>query len=266
MKFAHVMVGLCLVGSTLSARADAASVCAAPALDAAAWPPAADAHGPAPSIACPPAAGAAAVPAHEAAQLRLYDGPPRAEAAPDAAAPALAPATPVAGASARPLNAAQRRVLALAPRVLAVARAYDIDPLLLHAIAHVESRHDPQARSAAGALGVLQVLPATARRFGVGDPGTALADPAVNLEVGAAYLKTLQARFGNDLPLVLAAYNAGEGAVERHGRSVPPYAETQEYVRRVLAEYRALRAALAGGAAAAGRDGAPAAVPAVEVR
>jgi soluble lytic murein transglycosylase-like protein len=269
MKFAHVMVGLCLVGSTLSARADAASVCAAPALDAAAWPPAADAHGPAPSIACPPAAGAPAVPAHEAAQLRLYDGPPRAEAAPDPAAPAPAPATPVtpaAGASARSLNAAQRRVLALAPRVLAVARAYDIDPLLLHAIAHVESRHDPQARSAAGALGVLQVLPATARRFGVGDPGTALADPAVNLEVGAAYLKTLQARFGNDLPLVLAAYNAGEGAVERHGRSVPPYAETQDYVRRVLAEYRALRAALARVAAAAGGDGAPAAVPAVGVR
>jgi soluble lytic murein transglycosylase-like protein len=149
--------------------------------------------------------------------------------------------------AARPasLNASQRRVLDLAPRVLAVARTYDIDPLLLHAIAHVESRHNAQARSAAGALGVLQVMPATARRFGVGDAAVELYDPAVNLEVGAAYLKSLQARFGNDLELVLAAYNAGENAVERHGRSVPPYAETRAYVRQVLAEYGVLRAAFA---------------------
>ena len=63
--------------------------------------------------------------------------------------------------------------------------------------------------------------------------------------MGAAYLKSLQARFGNDLELVLAAFNAGEGAVERHGNSVPPYAETRAYVRQVLAEYAALRAAFA---------------------
>ncbi|MGN6526999.1 MAG: lytic transglycosylase domain-containing protein [Burkholderiaceae bacterium] len=272
MKLAHVIVGLCLAGGLLPARADVASVCAAAAPDAAAWPPAADAHGLAPSIACPPTAGAPTVPAHEAAELRLYDTPRAARAAMDADTDAAPPAarTLADPRAARPLNAAQRRVLALAPRVLAVARAYDIDPLLLHAIAHVESRHHADARSAAGAVGVLQVMPGTARRFGVGDPLVALADPAVNLEVGAAYLKTLQARFGNDLPLVLAAYNAGEGAVERHGRSVPPYAETRDYVRRVLAEYRLLRAALARVAAAAdvpaGRDGTPANVPAVEVR
>jgi soluble lytic murein transglycosylase-like protein len=278
MKLAHVIVGLCLAGGLLSARAEVASVCAAPAPDAAAWPPAADAHGLAPSNACPPAAGAPAVPPHEAAELRLYDRPRATGAASDLVAPAAAAGTLADPRAVRPLNAAQRRVLALAPRVLAVARAYDIDPLLLHAIAHVESRHDPQARSAAGALGVLQVMPGTARRFGVGDPLVALADPAVNLEVGAAYLKTLQARFGNDLPLVLAAYNAGEGAVERHGRSVPPYAETQDYVRRVLAEYGALRAALGRVAAAAdasagrdapadpGRGRAPTNVPAVDIR
>lgn len=138
-----------------------------------------------------------------------------------------------------------RRVLGIAPEVQRVARAYDIDPLLLHAIAHVESRHNPQAQSPAGALGLMQVMPATARRFGIDNPTSALLDPTVSLEVGSAYLKSLQARFGNNLALVLAAYNAGEGSVERHGRQVPPYAETRSYVQQVLAEYRTLRASLA---------------------
>ena len=75
-----------------------------------------------------------------------------------------------------------------------------------------------------------------------------LLSPAANLEASARYLKLLQARFGNDLRLVLAAYNAGEGAVERHGRRVPPYAETQAYVRNVLAVYTELRQRLAGAA------------------
>jgi soluble lytic murein transglycosylase-like protein len=228
-------MGLCLAGLGLSAMAERAPDCA-PSAAVAAMPAS---HKPDNTIACGSAAGNAA--AHEAAQLRLYDAA--------TSQPSLTPAQQADGDSlsvpTRPLNASQRRVLALAPRVAAVARTYDIDPLLLHAIAHVESRHDPRARSAAGALGLLQVMPATARRFGVDDAPGALYDPAVNLEVGAAYLKSLQARFGNDLTLVLAAYNAGEGAVERHGRSVPPYAETRDYVRQVLAEYGALRAALA---------------------
>jgi len=228
-------MGLCLAGLGLSAMAERAPDCAPSAAVAAT----SASHKPDNTIACGSAAGNAA--AHEAAQLRLYDVA--------TSQPSLTPAQQADGdspsAPARPLNAGQRRVLALAPRVAAVARTYDIDPLLLHAIAHVESRHDPRARSAAGALGLLQVMPATARRFGVDDAPGALYDPAVNLEVGAAYLKSLQARFGNDLTLVLAAYNAGEGAVERHGRSVPPYAETRDYVRQVLAEYGALRAALA---------------------
>ena len=236
MKLAHTTMGLCLAGLGLSAMAERAPDCAPSAAVAAMLA----AHKPDNTIACGGAAGNAA--AHEAAQLRLYDAArnsqPTATLAPQADGD-----TP--SAPARPLNASQRRVLALAPRVAAVARTYDIDPLLLHAIAHVESRHDPRARSAAGALGLLQVMPATARRFGVDDAPGALYDPAVNLEVGAAYLKSLQARYGNDLTLVLAAYNAGEGAVERHGRSVPPYAETRDYVRQVLAEYGALRAALA---------------------
>jgi len=191
--------------------------------------------------------------AYVAAELRLYDAPSASRLigtpAPVQAFSAALPGAPPSAS----LTPAQRRVLDLAPRILAVARNYDIDPLLLHAIAEVESRHDPQARSRAGALGVLQVLPVTARRFGVTGPDSDLLDADVNLAAGAAYLKALQARYGNDLVLVLAAYNAGEGAVERHGRSVPPYAETRRYVQRVLAEYRTLCVALDASASAEGR-------------
>jgi soluble lytic murein transglycosylase-like protein len=197
--------------------------------------------------------------AHVAAELHLYDAPsasrtipsvaPFAAAASVGATPAhLAPVPVPARLAPAPatFTPAQRRVLALAPSVLAVARDYDIAPLLLHAMAEVESRHNPGARSPAGALGVLQVLPDTARRFGVAAPGAALLDADTNLAAGAAYLKSLQARYGDDLPLVLAAYNAGEGAVDRHGRRVPPYAETRRYVQQVLAVYGTLRTAFAG--------------------
>ncbi|MDT9000939.1 lytic transglycosylase domain-containing protein [Paucibacter sp. APW11] len=138
------------------------------------------------------------------------------------------------------------------PLVQATAQRHDIDPLLLHALAHVESRHRSEAVSPAGARGLMQLMPATARGVGVADGG--LHEPAQNLEASARYLKLLQQRFGNELSLVLAAYNAGEGAVERHGRRVPPYAETQAYVRDVLALYRQLRLRLlAPGLRAKGR-------------
>jgi soluble lytic murein transglycosylase-like protein len=156
----------------------------------------------------------------------------------------------------RPAPGAQRAV-ALATDVDAVARAHDIDPLLLHAIAHVESRHNAAAVSPAGALGVMQVMPATGRRFGASHAG-ALHDARTNLEASAAYLKFLQRRFNSDLRLVLAGYNAGEGAVEKHGRRVPPYRETQRYVVDVLGQYERLRAVASSlaaprGSAAAGR-------------
>ncbi len=133
------------------------------------------------------------------------------------------------------------RAVQLAPTIDAVARRHNIDPLLMHAIAHVESRHNPQARSHAGALGVMQVMPTTGQRFGV-EQRLSLHHAPTNLEVSATYLKTLQERFGNNLHLVLAAYNAGEGAVERYGRRIPPYAETQRYVTAVLATYQNLSA------------------------
>lgn len=134
------------------------------------------------------------------------------------------------------------RAVQLAPQVDAVARRHDIDPLLLHAIAYVESRHNAHAVSHAGARGLMQVMPATGRRFGVASPG-ALSHAGTNLEVSATYLKNLQERFGNDLSLILAAYNAGEGAVEKYGRRIPPYAETRDYVQKVLAQYEILRKA-----------------------
>ncbi len=126
-------------------------------------------------------------------------------------------------------------------QIQAVSSTFNIDPLLLHAIAHVESRHNPQAVSPAGAIGLMQVMPATARRFGLENPEYQLFDPMENLVVSSRYLRTLYGYFGNDLPLVLAAYNAGENAVIRHGRKVPPYRETREYVRKVMAYYLQLR-------------------------
>ncbi|WP_157131796.1 lytic transglycosylase domain-containing protein [Piscinibacter gummiphilus] len=189
-----------------------------------------------------------------AEQLWLYDRPavrtPEAalpepvRASPPVAAPTasvIRSSAPVAG---RPIRGVSReasaRALSLVPQISDVAARFRIDPLLLHAIAHVESRHNPDAVSHAGALGLMQVMPATARRFGVTSPKAQLHDPKISLEVSSAYLKTLQRRFDNNLTLVIAAYNAGEGAVEKYGRQVPPYKETQGYVRDVMAHYRAL--------------------------
>lgn len=142
-------------------------------------------------------------------------------------------------------NTATQRILAQAQTLNAAAERHDIDPLLLHAIAHVESRHNADAVSPAGARGLMQVMPATARRFGLLDPQRELMAAPKNVEVSAAYLKVLQKRFGNDLPLVLAAYNAGEGAVERYGRRIPNFPETRDYVAQVLRAYRALRETVA---------------------
>lgn len=160
--------------------------------------------------------------------------------APAATRPAVAPTTRD--------TAGQARVRTLAPLMADVAQRHGIDPLLLHAVAHIESRHQSQAVSHAGARGLMQVMPATGRDLGVADARDLLT-PQANLEASARYLKRLQARFDNDLRLVLAAYNAGEGAVERHGRRIPPYAETQAYVRNVMAVYAELRRWFGGGRA-----------------
>jgi soluble lytic murein transglycosylase-like protein len=111
-----------------------------------------------------------------------------------------------------------------------VAHEEDLPVDLLHAVIAVESAYDAAAVSAKGAQGLMQLMPATARRFGVLDP----LDPRENVRGGARYLKWLLERFGGDLQLALAGYNAGEDAVVRAGYRVPPYAETQRYVPRVL--------------------------------
>jgi soluble lytic murein transglycosylase-like protein len=189
---------------------------------------------------------------HRAAQLDLYERPVVAVSTAPAPAPAAsAPAVsaPVPPLVAPPLNVPaappsrdQLRVMSLAPALLDAARDNQLDPLLLHAIAHVESRHNPRAVSKAGARGVMQVMPATGQRFGVANPEQQLLDASTNLRASAAYLHTLRVRYGDDLRLMLAAYNAGEGAVDKAGGTVPPYPETQAYVRDVMAVYRRLSA------------------------
>ena len=124
--------------------------------------------------------------------------------------------------------------------IVRVSQRYRIDPLLLHAIVAKESAYRPGAISSKGALGLMQVMPNTARSLGVRDPRMMLTDQELSLSTGASYLKQLQGRFGNDVPAVLAAYNAGPGAVQRYGRAVP-YAETRNYVSTIMSRYRSAR-------------------------
>jgi soluble lytic murein transglycosylase-like protein len=115
-----------------------------------------------------------------------------------------------------------------------IARQNQVSPQLIHSVIRVESNYDPYAVSAKGALGLMQLIPSTARRFGVAD----VFDPADNIQGGARYLKYLLELYKGDNALALAAYNAGEGAVSRY-RGVPPFPETRNYVaqvRRRLAE------------------------------
>jgi soluble lytic murein transglycosylase-like protein len=113
-----------------------------------------------------------------------------------------------------------------------LAQQYSVDPHLVRAIITVESNFDPHAVSRAGAQGLMQLMPDTAARYRVDDPF----DPYANIEGGIRYLRDLLRLFPSDLRHVLAAYNAGEGAVQQYG-GIPPYPETQRYVERVLALY-----------------------------
>lgn len=116
------------------------------------------------------------------------------------------------------------------------AERHAVDPRLVQAVIQVESAFVPTARSPKGAMGLMQLMPATAQRFGARSTESLL-NPAVNVDVGVRYLRALLDMFGGRLELALAAYNAGEGAVMRHGYRVPPYRETQEYVRKVRRLY-----------------------------
>lgn len=120
-----------------------------------------------------------------------------------------------------------------APLIAKVAQEFQLDPALLHAIITVESSYNPQAKSPAGAIGLMQLMPETAERFGVKN----ITDPLDNLRGGARYLRFLLAMFKDNLELVLAAYNAGENAVQQAGNKIPNYAETKAYVPSVLTQY-----------------------------
>jgi len=112
-----------------------------------------------------------------------------------------------------------------------------IDPLLLYSIMHQESSFKSRAISPKGARGLMQLMPGTAMRYGV----TNIFDPRQNIEGGARYVRFLFDRFDGNINLTLAGYNAGEGAVDKYGWRIPPYAETQEYVRRISRRYALLR-------------------------
>ncbi len=119
-----------------------------------------------------------------------------------------------------------------------IAKLYDVEGPLVHSVIRAESNYNPQAVSNKGAMGMMQLIPSTARRFGVQNPF----DPKQNIEGGVRYLRFLLDYYKNDYPKAIAAYNAGEGAVDRY-QGIPPYTETRNYVYQVAKNLRAARQA-----------------------
>ncbi|MGH9310079.1 MAG: lytic transglycosylase domain-containing protein [Vicinamibacterales bacterium] len=127
---------------------------------------------------------------------------------------------------------AVQAVLAAGPYseiISSMSQAHGLDPMLVNALIQVESNYRPRARSHKGAMGLMQLMPSTARRYNVRNPY----DPRANVAAGVKHLKSLMDSFGGAVELALAAYNAGEGAVKKFG-GVPPYRETRNYVSRIL--------------------------------
>jgi soluble lytic murein transglycosylase-like protein len=164
-------------------------------------------------------------------RYELWERSPKAPVAKDAAAARLAPGE-LAGSYDR-----------FRPLVDEAARAAEVDAALVHAVIAVESRYNPKAVSKKGASGLMQLMPDTARRYGVAD----VFDPAQNIRAGARYLGDLLKQFNKDVKLALAAYNAGEHVVARYGNKIPPYRETAAYVPKVLAYYKKLGATVQDG-------------------
>jgi len=136
------------------------------------------------------------------------------------------------------LNLANQR--RYGPYVTEAARVNQVEAALVHAVISAESGYNPNALSRKGAAGLMQLMPDTARRYGVTNPY----DPAQNIDGGARYLRYLMQLFNNDLRLALAAYNAGEQNVIKYGYRVPPYRETALYVPKVLRFYQKYRTSL----------------------
>ena len=119
------------------------------------------------------------------------------------------------------------------PTIAEAAKVHRLPPALLHAVITAESAYNPDAVSTAGAVGLMQLMPGTAERYGVRNRH----DPIANVSGGTQYLRDLLNMFDDNLVLALAAYNAGENAVINNGRRIPPYKETEVYVQRVLKYY-----------------------------
>lgn len=149
----------------------------------------------------------------------------------------LSPYSQLSATQSIPFRINQENRALYAPYINAIAAQNRLDPALIHAVISAESAFNPNARSPAGAMGLMQLIPSTARRFGVEDAF----DPIQNIQGGAAYLRFLLDRFDN-IHLAVAGYNAGEGAVEKYNRTIPPYKETEAYVPRVLAFYQKYKA------------------------
>ena len=134
----------------------------------------------------------------------------------------------IKGGSAAP----KRRISEFDDLIVENASQHSLHPDFVRAVIQAESAFNPWARSVKGAMGLMQLMPGTAAEYGV----TNAYDPVQNIRAGVAYLKSLLVRFGNDISLALAAYNAGPRAVEKYGRTVPPYKETRNYVSKIRAK------------------------------
>jgi len=145
------------------------------------------------------------------------------------------------GSIAEPVSSASESQNAVRQHIQIAATRFGVDRNLVDAVAWQESRYNPRAISTAGAVGVMQLMPGTARQLGVRNPH----DAEQNVVGGTAYLRQQLERFGNNVPLALAAYNAGPGAVIKYG-GVPPYRETQNYVRQIIQRLSATSAYRAG--------------------
>ena len=126
------------------------------------------------------------------------------------------------------------------PTIRSVAKMYKLPHTLLHAVITAESAYNPNAISRAGAVGLMQLMPATAKQYGVSNRR----DPKQNIYGGSRYLRYLLKLFKNDLTLALAAYNAGEGTVKKYGNKIPPYKETRNYVKKVIKYYKKYRSSM----------------------